>query len=1014
MATHSCFSEFQIITRPVYDLKFMNALRAALCLLLLVSPPRGRAADPKPTGPNSPLTPEQAIATFRVEPGVRVEIAASEPATADPVAIAFDERGRMYVVENRGYPTGPGSNAPPAGVIALLEDVRGDGHFTRRTVFADGLTFPNGILCWKGGVFVTCAPDIFYLKDTDGDGKADDRKVVLTGFSTGSTTQLRVSHPTLGLDNWIYLTSGLIGGKVSSPEFPDRPVVEFTKSDSRFNPETFEFQTVAGQGQYGLTFDDFGRKFICDNRHPLWQVVLQPRYLKRNQYLAFSDVIQEVSPSGDAARVFPISADTTTASFMPSLMSAPHAGTFTSACGSLIYRGNALPDGHYGNAFICEPAQNLVQRQIVAPNGATFRSQLAYQGRDFLASPDGWFRPVYAASGPDGALYICDMYRKTIDHPQYLPEAVRNVTDFDSGKGMGRIYRLVNSSSKAGAPRRSFDLSKADPKELCRLLENPNSWQRDAARRLLLERKDKRAIAPLHAIIKDSKSPEARAAALWTLDSCSALEDAQIRAALADKHPGVREQALQLAENRRAHSEGWFAPVAALADDPDPRVRFQCALVLGEFTEPQAVAALSKIAARDAGDRWTRAAALSSAGRDPVGFFEKLLASPNVDSDGFPELAGELSRVLSASQPIEKLVSILSGITASRDNRGFRWQIAALTGFYEGLRGRNTKSGSPSLRDQLFANQGPDAAKAREGTDRLFKHAGEIASNSQAPSPDRVAAIQLLGNADYAVAGQSLLQLINLQQPAEVQTAAVRALGRMPEPAVGAALVERGRWRSYTPAVTEAVVAAMLSQPRFIPNLLNAIEAGVVQPWALNPARRTQLTKNRDAAISQRAEALFKNMQGGDRMKVYEEYKPILAMPVDAKNGHTVFTRTCASCHVFAGEGAIVGPDLTGVRNQPAEALLLHILVPDAEIVPGFASYDVETRDGRSVSGLLASETPTSVTLRRALAEQETILRSNIASMSSSSLSLMPQELEKTMTRQDLADLIGFLKKGGL
>src|SRR5881397_635763 len=170
---------------------------------------------------DSPLTPEQALGSFRLEPGLRIELVAAEPLVVDPVALAFDERGRMYVVEDRGYPTGPGPGKPPAGIVALLEDTDGDGRFDKRTVFADGLTFPNGVMPWKGGVFVTCAPDLLYLKDTDGDGRADLRQVVFTGFSTSGSTQLRVSHPTLGLDNWVYLTSGLTGGKIISPEYPN-------------------------------------------------------------------------------------------------------------------------------------------------------------------------------------------------------------------------------------------------------------------------------------------------------------------------------------------------------------------------------------------------------------------------------------------------------------------------------------------------------------------------------------------------------------------------------------------------------------------------------------------------------------------------------------------------------------------------------------------------------------------------------------------------------------------------
>ena len=414
--------------------------------------------DPRAAGP---LSPDEALASFELEPGYRIELAAAEPLIRDPVAMAFDDRGRMYVVENRGYP-GPleGAEARSAaeGVVALLEDTNRDGRFDKRTDFARQLTFPNGIMAWDGGVFVSCAPDLLYLKDTNDDGVADERRVVLTGFDASKTSQLRFSHPTLGIDNWIYLTSGLAGGRVTAPDHPERAPVALGTNDSRFNPLTLAFEVTGGQGQYGLTFDDYGRRFTCSNRRPVMHVVLEAGDLKRNPHLAFSQTVEDVSAAGAQAAVWPISGDTTTASFIPSLMSAPHAGTFTAASGVHIHRGDALPAADRGSIFICESAQNLVQRQVLASNGVTFTSRPARTGRDFLASRDTWFRPVFAANGPDGALYIVDMYRRIIDHPQYVPEQSRALLDFEAGKERGRIYRIVAGDWKRD--RRPIDLGR--------------------------------------------------------------------------------------------------------------------------------------------------------------------------------------------------------------------------------------------------------------------------------------------------------------------------------------------------------------------------------------------------------------------------------------------------------------------------------------------------------------------------------------------------------------------------
>src|SRR5690606_24962500 len=510
----------------------------------------GPGAAPSDGSESRPyLTQAEALAAFRLEPGYRIDLVAAEPLVQDAVALAFDEHGAPFVVENRGYPDPLDGEpeGPPLGRIARLTDTDGDGRFDTRSEFATGLTYPNGVQPWNGGVFVTVAPDLLYLRDTDGDGVADERRVVLTGFNATRTAQIRFSHPTLGPDGWIYLTSGLNGGRVTSPDHPERPPVEFSSSDSRFNPRTGAFELVGGAGQYGLTFDDEGRRFICANRHPVWHVMLEPAHLSRNRHLPFSETVQEVSAVGPDAKVWPISADLTTASFIPSLMRTPHAGTFTSASGVHVHRGDALPDGHGGSLFIMESAQNLVQRQVRTPAGVSFRSRPAREGVEFLASTDTWFRPVFAATGPDGALYIADMYRKDIDHPAYVPEEARGQFDFTAGREFGRIYRIAAEGRPPA--RLAGDLAAASDEALVAALGAPNGWRRDTAQRLLVER-DRKDLAPaLKQVLRDGE-PLARLHALWTLDALGRLEDADVRAALVDVSAGVRENALRVAERR--------------------------------------------------------------------------------------------------------------------------------------------------------------------------------------------------------------------------------------------------------------------------------------------------------------------------------------------------------------------------------------------------------------------------------------------------------------------------------
>ena len=1062
------------------------------CLILFLSAWSVRAID-------GPLTPEQSLQYLRTEPGLKVELVAAEPMVVSPVAVAWDEKGRMFVVEDRGYPTGPGKGKAPVGQVVLLEDTDGDGKYDKRTVFADGLTFPNGVMCWDGGVYVTCAPYLYYFKDTDGDGKADVKKIIFKGFQDLSTTQLRVSHPTLNIDNWVYLTSGLTAAKVVSLAHTNREPVFLNRVDGRFRPGTDDIEETAGTAQFGQTFDRFGRKFICSNRNHIQHVVMQLPYLRRNPNLPFSLQVEDIPDHEAACRVYPLSANITTFS--------GHAGYITSACGVTIYEGDALPEIYRGNSFTCEPAGNLVHHDVIRPNGATFIASRAYPTNEFLASPDNWFRPVNLANGPDGALYVCDMYRKTIEHPDYLPEATRKVTDFDSGKGMGRIYRIVVDKSKAtkNDPKRTlipgdwlivrfgdlddstfnvlvaedgtitllhnqkfnvsgktskalekeitdryvpdyydkltvalklasfqktearttprkFDLSKSRSKELVELFNNPNIWWRMTAQRLLLERQDKKAVPYLLRLCGDSgKTPEARIHALRTLEGLGALTDDFIEGAVvfADKNPAVREHALQVAEAHLSQlppdskAPPLFANrMLALANDRDPRVRFQCALSIaqipgGAATDQQIISALVKIALQSLGDKWTRAAVLSSISHREELFLHTFLpAAEHADTQSLSLMMGELAHIIAVALPPEKLAASLQEMVQSKSTTDLAWEMAAASGFGDGLKLRNDFAKAQTALLSIAEGH----SELRDALDNLFKRSAEIATDARQPVSLRLPAISLLGEADFSSASTPLEKLIAPAQPSEIQTAAIRALGQFSEPSVGSALVTRERWNGYTPAVRDVALSILMPNTKFLQALFTAIEAGDVPAWTVNGDRRTQLMRHKDEAIKERATALFKNMTVGDRMKTYEESKSVLGLKGDGKNGHAVFSKLCTPCHVFAGEGHTVGPDLTGIRNQPAEVLLLHIVVPEYEIVPVYTCYNVETKDGQSFAGLLAAETPTTITLRMAQAVEQKISRADIASMTTSRLSLMPTDLEKAMTNQEMADLLAFLK----
>lgn len=949
-------------------------------------------------------SPDEALRTFQLEAGLRIELVAAEPLVVSPVAFVFDGPRRLFVAENRGYPDPvEGGERTTLGRIALLEDLDGDGRFERRKEFATGLGLVNGLMLWRGGLFVTAAPEILYLKDNDGDGVADEKKVVLTGFEDSRTAQIRVSHPTLGFDGRVYVTSGLNGGKVSSPLHPERPVVTFPPRDGRFDPDSYLFENVSGRAQFGLTFDPFGRRFYCSNRHPVMQPMLEPWHLSRNPHLAFTDFAQEVSKVEAEARVWPISRASISADYIPRLMGTPHTGTFTSASGVFVFNGTGLTPAHQGNVFISESAQNLVQRQAMQPEGASFRANPVYRDREFLSTTDVWFRPVYLGSGPDGALYLADMYRREIDHPSYVPVESRGLLDFESGKDKGRIYRIVKDGPKPAPLARPADTVAG----LVATLESPEEWWRAYAHRLLLERADRAAIPLLAKVAGASARPEAKVRALWLLRSLRALTEPMIVAALRDGHPGVREQGLQFAAELLGEGQGGglLPAVIATARDGDARVRFCSALALAGVGDASVLPALASIAIADGEDRWTRAAVLSGIAGRMDAFLAAVQAERGKNPKAFAAVMEHLGRVFGGGASPETCRSFLQQMLDGEGDIG--WRVASVLGLVEGYRGRGGAKGAAA--DPFGALLG-GAGRKEPAVQAFLRSAAERSLSDQAPTRERTSAVSLLGYAEYDAMSGTFARLLDAKQPPELQVQTVRAIERIGDARGGALLIAKENWTRYTPRVREAVLTTLTARPALILVLFDAIKAGVIAAPEISSVRRTALLKHNDQKVRETAEVIFKDLEGGDRMQVYRTYRELLATSTNVARGKEAFQKACSACHSYQGSGGKVGPDLTGIRNQPADAILLHILVPNYEVYASYQTVTVTTQDGRSVSGWLAAESEASLTLRTASGTEETVARREIASLSASGLSLMPDGLEQTLEKEDVGNIVAFLK----
>ena len=960
-----------------------------------------------------PLPPEQSRRHLVMPEGFEAQLFATESDVGKPLTMTWDHLGRLYVASTVDYPNELQPQGKGRDRIWVAEDVSGDGRADRFSVFAEGLSIPTSLCYANDGLIVSQAPDMLFLKDTDGDGKADVRKVLFTGFGTRDT-HAGPSNLKYGFDGWIYAIIGYSGfdGTVGGERH------NFRQGFFRFRPDgsKLEFLRSTNNNSWGVGISEDNLLFgSTANGCPSVYMPIANRYYEK---------VRGMSPAvlaniADSNRFFPITENVRQVDW--------HGG-FTAGAGSAIYTARTYPQQYWNRtAFVAEPTGHLVATFTLHPDGTDFRSHNAW---NLVASDDEWTAPILAEVGPDGQVWVIDWYNFIVQHNP-TPEG------YKTGKGAayetplrdkthGRIYRIV---AKGGKPSPQPRLSKDDPKGLVAALKNENLFWRLHAQRLLVEKGDTSIVPDLTRLggQADATGLDApRLHAIWTLAQLGVVRpghdapNTAVKTAMDSPSPAVRRAAVQVMGND--------AVVLAMGlKDADAQVRLAACLAASERGGSATSVLEAVLDPRNQNDRWMGDALTMAAAAQADDFF-RALAKPKGDASLLAKVTAQVAEHYarggaegSIKQHLPKLADFPP---AARD--------AFAIGLAKGW-GRNKAPDLDEAATKALVGLMPKLAPSArvpmlglaarwelKGLDAMVATASAemLATASAVAKPDGArieAARQLieLRRSDAKAAGD-LIALVTPKSSPQLAAGLLGAVAQSQAPEVGPALANAVG--SMAPAARKMGLLALLGRADWSASLVNAMEAGKIAPTVLSLDQSQALATNPDAKIASRMKALL--ARGGglpdpDREKVIQMLSPVVMKGGDAARGKEVFKAQCAKCHAHSGEGGKVGPDLTGMAAHPRSELLIHILDPSRSVEGNFTMYNVSTADGRTLSGLLAGETRTTIEILDAEGKRQTVLRDDIDELAASKKSVMPEGFEKQVTPQALADLLQFLTQKG-
>jgi putative heme-binding domain-containing protein len=628
--------------------------------------------------------------------------------------------------------------------------------------------------------------------------------------------------------------------------------------------------------------------------------------------------------------------------------------------------------------------------------------------------------------GPDGALYIVDFYRQVIEGPEFMSQDVLDTVDLYNGTHKGRIYRI--SADDAPPPKwtKGLRLGDATDKELVEKLADKNIWWRLNAQRLLVDRDADQAVPALVKMAQNTQSPMGRLHALWTLQGMNKLTSELITHALQDPVPGIRENAIKLAELHLNADSGLTSALLQLKDDSDPKVRFQLLLTLGFINTPQVNEIRQQLLFKDINDKWVQIAALSASSSQAVALLNAVLAKFEPGNSAYASLVERLSSIIGSSQntaTIRELIQKATTVTPSEE----KWQASLLEGLAQGLKSRSSlpagieaerailiqsclkhpsipvRNGSLNILRTIGLSEGGQTRTA-------MQEARQMAGNSNLPEEQRAGAINFLALRDPKPYAPLLKQLVNPREPMQVQLAALNALSIIPGVDVSKYILQQ--WLTFSPGVRNAAINTFMSDDNRISLLLDAVGSGKIKIDEISWPQSVRLRSLGNMALRSRARKLL-TKKSDKRDDVIKDYQAALRLQGDPAKGKAVFEANCAICHQIRGQmGRAFGPDLGTVHAWAPADIMTNILDPNRSISHGYDTWDVTLNNGESVQGIISTETPTAITLSDANGQTSNIARQDIKSLKALGMSAMPLGLEKKINKQEMADLLAFLRQG--